>query len=190
MTVAVPFCRVSLVIEKEIRVEVWLPQEWNQRFEGVGNAGLTGALNYPAMVAALKGHFATASTDTGHVTDHDVFQSDWIEGHAQRVTDFGHRAHHLMALRAKDVVRAYYGRGSSHNYFSGCSSGGWQGLTEAQRYPMDYDGILAGAPAIAGRMGGARHATGGDHCDPTQTGWHRGPFTASVPLSESGLVQG
>ena len=148
MTVAVPFCRVRLVIEKEIRVEVWLPQDWNQRFEGVGTAGLTGALNYPAMAAALKARFATASTDTGHVTDRDVFQSDWIEGHAQRVIDFGHRAHHLMALRAKDVVKAYYGRGSSHNYFSGCSSGGWQGLTEAQRYPMDYDGILAGAPAI------------------------------------------
>jgi feruloyl esterase len=148
MTVAVPFCRVSMVIEKEIQVEVWLPEDWNHRFEGVGNAGLTGALNYPAMAAAVRAHFATASTDTGHVTDRDPFQSDWIAGHAQRVIDFGHRAHHLMALRAKDVIAAYYSHKADHSYFSGCSSGGWQGLTEAQRYPDDYDGILAGAPAI------------------------------------------
>ncbi len=148
MTVSVPFCRVSLAIETEIQVEVWLPDDWNHRFEGVGNAGLTGALNYPSMVAALRGHFATASTDTGHVTERDPFQSDWIAGHARRVIDFGHRAHHLMALRAKEVIAAYYGQHPARSYFSGCSSGGWQGLTEAQRYPADYDGILAGAPAI------------------------------------------
>jgi feruloyl esterase len=148
MTVPVPFCRVSLVIEKEIQMEVWLPDDWNHRFEGVGNAGLTGALNYPSMVAAVRAHFATASTDTGHITDRDVFQADWIAGHPQRVIDFGHRAHHLMAARAKDVIAAYYGQHAAHSYFSGCSSGGWQGLTEAQRYAGDYDGILAGAPAI------------------------------------------
>ena len=148
MTVATPFCRVSMVIEKEIQVEVWLPDDWNHRFEGVGNAGLTGALNYPSMLSALRAHFATASTDSGHVTEHDPFQSDWIAGHPQRVIDFGHRAHHLMALRSKEVIAAYYGQQATHSYFSGCSSGGWQGLTEAERYPGDYDGILAGAPAI------------------------------------------
>jgi feruloyl esterase len=148
ITVNVPFCRVSAVIDKEINVEVWLPQHWNQRFEGVGNGGLSGALNYPAMAAAVNAHFATASTDTGHISDRDAFQSDWIDGHRQRVIDFGHRAHHLMAEKAKQIVAGFYGKRASHNYFSGCSSGGWQGLTEAQRYPSDYDGILAGAPAI------------------------------------------
>ena len=148
VTVSVPFCRVSAVIDKEINIEVWLPQDWNQRFQGVGNGGLSGALNYPAMAAAVNAHFAAASTDTGHITDRDAFQSDWIDGHAQRVIDFGHRAHHLMAEKAKQIVAGFYGKRASHNYFSGCSSGGWQGLTEAQRYPSDYDGILVGAPAI------------------------------------------
>ncbi len=147
-TVTVPFCRVSAVIEKEINVEVWLPKNWNDRFQGVGNAGLTGSLNYPAMAAAVNLQFATASTDTGHVTDQNVFQSDWIEGHPQRVIDFGSRAHHLMAERAKEIVAAFYGKRATYNYYSGCSSGGWQGLTEAQKYPADYDGIVAGAPAI------------------------------------------
>jgi feruloyl esterase len=145
--VSVPFCRVVAVIEKEITIEVWLPAEWNSRFEGVGNAGLTGALNYPAMAGAVNEHFAVASTDVGHVTE-GVFDSDWIAGHPQRVIDFGHRAHHLMAERAKQIVSSYYNKKAFYSYFSGCSSGGWQGLTEAQRYPSDYDGILAGAPAI------------------------------------------
>ena len=148
ITVNVPFCRVSAVLDKEINVEVWLPQDWNQRFQGVGNGGLSGSLNYPAMAAAVNSHFAAASTDTGHLTDRDVFQSDWIDGHPQRVIDFGHRAHHLLAEKAKQIVAGFYGKPAAHNYFSGCSSGGWQGLTEAQRYPADYDGILAGAPAI------------------------------------------
>lgn len=146
--VGVPFCRVVAVIDKEINVEVWLPTDWNGRFEGVGNAGLTGSLNYPAMAVAANAHFATASTDTGHVTDRDVFQADWIADHPQRVIDFGHRAHHLMAERAKQIVSAHYRKQAFYSYFSGCSSGGWQGLTEAQRYPSDYDGIVAGAPAI------------------------------------------
>jgi feruloyl esterase len=148
ITVAVPFCRVNAVIEKEINVEVWLPKDWNSRFQGVGNAGLIGSLNYPAMAAAVNAQFATASTDTGHVTERDLFQSDWIEGHPQRVIDFGHRAHHLMAARAGEIVTAFYGTRAKYNYYSGCSSGGWQGLTEAQKYPDDYDGIVAGAPAI------------------------------------------
>ncbi len=147
-TVNVPFCRVRAVIEKEINIEVWLPTDWNHRYQGVGNGGLSGSLNYPAMAAAVNDHFAAASTDTGHVTDRDFFQADWIEGQRERLIDFGYRAHHLMAERAEAIVGAFYGKRASHNYFSGCSSGGWEGLTEAQRYPGDYDGILAGAPAI------------------------------------------
>lgn len=142
------FCRVALTIEKEIKVEVWLPDVWNQRFQGVGNGGLTGAINYPGMADAVKGGFATASTDTGHQTPDSFFDSSWVAGHPDRVENFGYRGHHLMAVTAKKIVAAYYGTPVKKAYYTGCSSGGWQGLTEAQRYPDDYDGIVAGAPAM------------------------------------------
>lgn len=147
-TAKTSFCRVVLTIEKEIQAEVWLPDVWNGRFQGVGNGGLTGALNYPAMAEAVRAGFATASTDTGHITTKGFFDIDWVAGHPERVENFGHRAHHLMAVTAKAVIAAYYGKPPTKNYYNGCSSGGWQGLTEAQRYPGDYDGIVAGAPAI------------------------------------------
>ncbi|MGZ8281716.1 MAG: tannase/feruloyl esterase family alpha/beta hydrolase [Allosphingosinicella sp.] len=141
------FCRVAGVIEQEIRFEVWLPPQWNQRLLGVGNAGLTGGINYPALSTGIARGFATASTDTGHVTPDNFFDASWIEDHPDRVENFGRRAHHLLAETARRVVRAYYGRAPYRSYYDGCSSGGWQGLTEAQQFPSDYDGILAGAPA-------------------------------------------
>jgi feruloyl esterase len=141
------FCRVAGVIEQEIRFEVWLPPEWNGRFLGVGNAGLTGGINYPSMSMGIGRGFATASTDTGHQTPDNFFDASWVEGHPDRVENFGHRAHHLLPEKARQVVEAYYGRAPHHSYYDGCSSGGWQGLTEAQLYPDDYDGIVAGAPA-------------------------------------------
>ena len=141
------FCRVAGVIEQEIRFEVWLPPEWNGRFLGVGNAGLTGGINYPSLAMGIGRGFAAASTDTGHVTPDNFFDDSWVEGHPERVENFGHRAHHLLADKAKRVVEAYYGTPAHHAYYDGCSSGGWQGLTEAQLYPDDYDGIVAGAPA-------------------------------------------
>jgi feruloyl esterase len=143
----VSFCRVALTIGTENHVEVWLPRNWNGAFQGVGNGGLTGGLNYPAMALALEKGFATASTDTGHQTD-DFFDTSWITGHPERVLDFGHRAHHQMAVAAKAVVAKYYEKPARKAYYNGCSSGGWEGLTEAQKYPADYDGIVAGAPAI------------------------------------------
>ncbi len=142
------FCRVALTIEKEIKVEVWMPDIWNHRFEGVGNGGLTGALNFPDMARAAAAGFATASTDTGHDTPDGFFDSNWVPGHPERVENFAYRGHHLMAVTAKKIIAAYYGHEPKKNYFTGCSSGGWQGLSEAQRYPDDYDGIVAGAPAI------------------------------------------
>jgi len=141
------FCRVAGVIEQEIGFEVWLPPEWNGRFLGVGNGGYTGAINYPSMSLGLTRGFATASTDTGHRTPTGFFDASWVAGHPERLENFGHRAHHLLADRAKRIVRAFYGRPADFAYYDGCSSGGWQGLTEAQRYPADYDGIVAGAPA-------------------------------------------
>ena len=141
------FCRIAGVIEREIRFEVWLPPEWNRRMLGVGNAGFTGGINYPGMLGGLLRGFATASTDTGHVTPTDFFDASWIPGHPDRVENFGYRAHHLLAQTARRIVTAFYGQEPYRSYYDGCSSGGWQGLTEAQRYPNDYDGIVAGAPA-------------------------------------------
>ncbi len=141
------FCRVAGVIEREIGFELWLPPEWNGRFLGVGNGGYTGAINYPSLSRGLGLGFATASTDTGHLTPTGFFDASWVPGRPERVENFGHRAHHLLADRAKRIVRAFYGRPADFAYYDGCSSGGWQGLTEAQRYPADYDGIVAGAPA-------------------------------------------
>src|SRR3569833_285020 len=143
-----PFCRGVGIIEKEINFEVWLPRDWNGKFMGVGNGGLTGAINYPAMGEALARGYATASTDTGHRTQQGFFEDEWLEGHHERLVNFAYRAHHLLAVTGKQVVKAYYRKAAARAYFSGCSSGGWVGLSEAQRYPQDYDGIVAGAPAI------------------------------------------
>jgi feruloyl esterase len=141
------FCRVVGVIEREIGFEIWLPPQWNQRFLGVGNGGYTGAINYPALIGGVARGFATASTDTGHLTPDGFFDSRWVPGHPDRVENFGRRGHHRLAEVSKRIVRAFYGQRPRFSYYEGCSSGGWQGLTEAQLYPDDYDGIVAGAPA-------------------------------------------
>jgi len=143
-----PFCRVVGTIGKEINFEVWLPRDWNGKFQGVGNGGLTGAINYPAMGTALDQGYATASTDTGHRTEQGFFEDEWLDGHPERLVNFAYRAHHLLAQTGKQIVAAHYKKPAERAYYSGCSSGGWEGLSEAERYPDDYDGIVVGAPAI------------------------------------------
>jgi feruloyl esterase len=139
-------CRVTLLVTPRITMEVWLPtQGWNGRFQGVGGGGLAGVISYWALASALVDGFAAASTDTGHVGSADAL---WAIGRPDLVADYGHRAVHEMTLNAKAVLEAFYGRPAHHAYWTGCSTGGRQGLMEAQRYPSDYDGILAGAPAI------------------------------------------
>jgi len=141
------FCRVTGVIRPAVRFEVWLPLEgWNGRFQGTGNGGYNGAIVYTALANGLLKHFATANTDMGHVaTAPDPGR--WALHHPELVVDEGYRAQHETAVRAKQIVQAFYGRHPQRSYFVGCSSGGWEGLTEANRYPHDYDGIVAGAPA-------------------------------------------
>ena len=132
--------------DSEIHFEVWLPAEgWNGRFRGTGNGGFAGSLNYGEMAAAIRDGYATASTDTGHRAD--GIDADWALGHPEKITDFGYRAIHEMTVKAKSVIGAFYGEAAKHAYFSSCSNGGRQALMEAQRFPDDYDGILAGAPA-------------------------------------------
>src|SRR5262245_22542513 len=148
------FRRVAGVIkptsDSEIKFEVWMPiANWNGKFQGIGNGGFAGSISYagPAggLAGALARGYATASTDTGHSGGN----AEWALGHPEKIVDYGHRAIHEMTEKAKLIVKAFYGDGPKRSYFASCSNGGRQALMEAQRYPHDYDGIIAGAPANA-----------------------------------------
>jgi len=142
------FCRVSGVISPAVRFEVWLPlEEWNGKFEGTGNGGYAGEIVYRELADGLRRHYAAANTDMGHKST-EPDPGSWALHHPELVIDQGYRAQHETALKAKAIIRAFYGARPRRSYFVGCSSGGWQGLTEAQRYPHEYDGIVAGAPAM------------------------------------------
>ena len=144
------FCRVAGVLapsgDSEIKFEVWLPNSgWNGKFAGVGNGGFAGSISYAGLAAALRRGFATAGTDTGHAGG--ATDAKWALGHHEKVVDFGYRAIHDTTETAKTVIAAFYGDAPKHSYFSSCSNGGREALMEAQRFPADYDGIVAGAPA-------------------------------------------
>lgn len=147
------FCRVVGVIAPAINFEVWLPLSgWNNRFQGVGNGGLAGSISYGALATALREGYATASTDTGHLSS----DTTWLTN-AQQLIDYGYRAIHEITVKSKAIVESFYTQPARYSYFNGCSTGGGQGLMQAQRYPADYDGILAGAPnwdQISLRAGG------------------------------------
>jgi len=141
------FCRVAVTskptADSDIRIEVWMPASgWNGKFQAVGNGGWAGTMPYAAMAAALSGGYAAAGTDTGHRTPGASF----AVGHPEQLVDFAHRSLHEMAVHAKAAVGAFYGAAPSASLWSGCSTGGNQGLTLAFKYPADFDGIVAGAP--------------------------------------------
>ena len=144
------FCRVAGVIrpstDSEIRFEVWMPETgWNGKYLGVGNGGFAGTIDFRTLGANLKGAFATAATDTGHQAE--AGDATWAYKHPEKVVDFGWRALHLATQNAKQLIAAYYGSPARHSYFDSCSDGGREALMEAQRFPDDFEGILAGAPA-------------------------------------------
>jgi feruloyl esterase len=146
-------CRVAAVVrpvpDSQITVEIWMPAEnWNGKFQAVGNGGWAGTLSLGAMREALRAGYATASTDTGHPAGQGQSQGGaaFALGHPEKVTDFAYRAVHEMTVTAKAIIAAYYQRPARLSYFNGCSTGGRQGMMEAQRFPEDYDGIVAGAP--------------------------------------------
>ena len=129
-----------------IQMEVWMPVDhWNGRFRGQGNGGFAGEIPYETMGISVIDGYATAGTDTGH--SGQAIDASWANGHPEKIADFGYRAIHLMTLRSKELVAAYYGTAAKHSYFAACSDGGREALMEAERFPTDYDGILAGAPA-------------------------------------------
>jgi Tannase and feruloyl esterase len=144
------FCRVAATVmptkDSEIKFEVWMPVAgWNGKFVAVGNGGYSGEIWYWSMSEPLSRGYATASTDTGH--EGSVMDASFALGHPEKWADFGYRAVHEMTIKAKSIITAYYGQGPRFAYSNGCSTGGRQGLMEAQRFPADFDGIIAGAPA-------------------------------------------
>ena len=144
------FCRVAGTIrptpDSDIRFEVWLPaSNWNGKFVGVGNGVWAGAITYFSMVEPLSMGYATAATDDGH--QGDPLDASFAAHHPQKLIDFGFRAPHEMTVAAKTVIAAFYGQKATRSLFASCSTGGRQGLMEAYRYPSDYDGIYALAPA-------------------------------------------
>ncbi|HLW79873.1 MAG TPA: tannase/feruloyl esterase family alpha/beta hydrolase, partial [Terriglobia bacterium] len=144
------FCRVTVeatpTADSDIKIEVWLPATgWNGKFRGQGNGGFAGVIDYPGLAEAVKSGYASAGTDTGHAGS--GVDATWALGHPEKVIDFGYRGVHEMTLKAKALIDAFYGSSAQRSYFAACSDGGREALMEAQRFPEDYDGILAGAPA-------------------------------------------
>jgi feruloyl esterase len=144
-------CRVTGVIAPEVAFEVNLPERWNQRFYMTGNGGLAGdALDTPAnadRTAALSNGFVMARTNTGHDARQEPSGS-FILSNPQKAIDYAYRAVHVTADTAKRIAADYYAKPVTFAYWNSCSNGGRQGLLEAQRYPDDFDGIVANAPWV------------------------------------------
>ncbi len=143
------FCRVAASLkptgDSDIKMEVWLPASgWNGKFQAVGNGAFSGSIAYPAMGRALSRGYAAASTDTGHVGN----TASFAPGHPEKLADFGWRAVHEMTVASKTVVAAHFGAAPTFSYWNGCSAGGRQAMVAAQRFPADFDGIIAGAPGL------------------------------------------
>src|SRR5881296_1432115 len=150
------FCRVAATLtpssDSDIKIEVWMPAaDWNGKFQAVGNGGWAGTISYSAgvggiergMAQALMRGYVTASTDTGHTGN----TAAPMLGHPEKLVDYAYRAVHEMTVASKAILAAFYGQPAILSYFNGCSTGGRQALIEAQRYPSDFDGIIAGAAA-------------------------------------------
>ena len=141
-------CRVTATLkpsaDSDIHIEVWLPNVWNGKYEAVGNGAWSGSIGYAAMADAVRRGYATSGTDTGHVGN----TAQFALGHPEKFIDFAYRSEHEMTVAAKATIAAFYGAAPTHSYWNGCSAGGRQALKEAEMFPSDYDGIIAGAPGL------------------------------------------
>ncbi len=140
-------CRVRVTLTpvdgSRIQMEIWLPTDnWNGKFLAVGNGGWAGSISLSAVAGGLAEGYAAASNDTGHEGGSGAFAL----GNPEAVVDFAYRAMHTMTVQSKAIIGEFYGQAPRLSYYSGCSTGGRQGLMEAQRYPADFDGIIVGAP--------------------------------------------
>ena len=148
VTVTTPFCRVRGLLrptaDSNIYFEVWMPPAatWNGNYQGNAPGGYVGSMFYEPTERALRAGYAASTTDNGHTGPEPA---QWALGHPERLADWGWRAVHETAVATKAVIAAYYGRGPKFSYFLGCSKGGGSAIMEAQRFPTDYNGIVAGA---------------------------------------------
>jgi Tannase and feruloyl esterase len=142
--IKVAHCRVAGLIGTEIRFSLLMPDPWNHKFLMGGGGGFVGSVQNQAQFVVNAG-YATAGTDTGH--QGGTTDAAWALNNEERRVNFGYLAVHRTAETSKAILRSYYGANETRAYFSGCSNGGRQALMEAQRYPDDFDGIVAGAPA-------------------------------------------
>jgi feruloyl esterase len=169
------FCRVTASLiptsDSNIKIEIWLPETtWNGRFLGTGGGGFQGIISYNELASGIQHGFASTNSDLGTGSSgcsplycgsdgnmgnplaiafgDPASPSTGLFGHPERIKDFGFRAIHLMTVRGKEIASAFYGQNAHKAYFAGCSTGGQNALMEAQRFPNDYDGILAGAAAF------------------------------------------
>jgi hypothetical protein len=135
--------------DSEISFLLWLPpaSSWNGKYMQLGNGGWAGSISPSWLARPLTLGYAASATDDGHRYKGGMPDAGWAVGHPEKLIDFGYRAVHETALASKAILHAYYGKPDGHDYFVGCSDGGREALMEAQRYPEDFDGILAGAPA-------------------------------------------
>ncbi|MDG2175536.1 MAG: tannase/feruloyl esterase family alpha/beta hydrolase [Gammaproteobacteria bacterium] len=148
--VAPEHCEVQAITrptsDSEIRLELWLPvSSWNGKYLQIGNGGWAGSINRLALIDPLRRGYAVAGTDDGHSAQDPG--ASWAIGHPEKLIDFGYRAVHETSVQAKAILNTYFGRPQELSYFNGCSDGGREALMEAQRYPEDFNGIIAGAPA-------------------------------------------
>jgi len=149
--VTAPFCRVAATIkptpESHINIEVWMPPPaaWNGKFLGTGNGGAAGRISYAPLANGVKRGYAASNTDMG--SSGSGLDFSFAIGHPELQKDFIVRSTHLMTVVSKQIVQAYYGRAQQRAYFEGCSTGGHEAMTEVQRFPDDYDGIVSGDPA-------------------------------------------
>ena len=142
-------CRIAATVrptsDSEIKIEVWLPEQgWNGKLEANGNGGWSGAISPQTLAAGVARGYASAMSDLGH----EGSSASFALGHPEKLVDFGYRAAHELAVAAKAIITAYYGNSPKLSYWTGCSAGGRSALMEAQRYPADFDGIVAGAPGL------------------------------------------
>ena len=135
--------------DSEINFILWLPpkESWNGKYMQRGSGGWAGMILPAVLVAPLMRGYAVSATDDGHKAAGIMPDASWAIGHPEKLIDFGYRALHQTAIFSKAILEAYYGNAATHAYFSGCSDGGREALMEAERYPEDFDGIIAGAPA-------------------------------------------
>lgn len=166
------FCRVAATLkpssDSDIKMELWLPASgWNGKLEANGNGGWTGSITPATLAAGVQRGYAAAMTDTGH----EGGSASFALGHPEKLIDWGYRAVHEMTVKSKAIIAAYYGDAPKLSYWNGCSAGGRQALKEAQRYPEDFNGIVAGSPGLnwTGRSAQAVWIAQANHKDEAST---------------------